>query len=728
MTDWVSFSIYTDDISYPGWDPTNAPLSLWLVFDQLMINSATEVAFLVDNVEAHASSSETTIFFDDMESGTNGWTTATSETDDLWHQAEKDRDGQITTAWWCGDDDTSNYNTQNRINNSLISPSIVLPAETPITLSFKENFYTEVGWDFCLVAISTNGGQSWTELRGTTSFEAEETALSGSSGGWITSNCGLSDYSGQTVNIRFRFDTVDAASQGYPGWYVDDVLVFKGSTDTDSDGIPDSSDDFPNDADRAFAEYYPSDSNFATLAFEDKWPEKGDYDFNDLVLDYQLRQIKNADGRIVSLIGTFIIQGVGALYENGFGWVFDIPPSRVLNVSGMSLSAPPYDYITLASNKCEAGQTKAVVIGCDNVSSLMPRSEGNYVNTEIGAGYVQPKSLTIVIEFTSPLTAEEAATISPLDGGFLIVNKTRGHEIHLPDKAPTDLADTGLFGTGNDDSDPSKGRYYKTAKNLPWALTTPVSFEYPIETKEILDAYNHFAEWAESSGKSYKSWYAAYSGYRTEANIYNYHDEALANANLIGYWKFDEGTGTKTSDSSGKNHEGTLFNAPTWTTGKFKWALGFDGLNDYIKCGAFDPPAQGTVMFWMKTNAVTGVRNRVLGSDDAYEVSTNTSGNGYIVVNHLWVKGTQTLTGTTVLDFNEWYHVACTYAAGGTKAIYINGELDTSDSRPHNDPGTDVLSIGTRTGKADYFDGILDEVKIYNKVLTQEEVQAQYEL
>src|SRR5262249_49373042 len=51
---------------------------------------------------------------------------------------------------------------------------------------------------------------------------------------------------------------------------------------------------------------------------------------------------------------------------------------------------------------------------------------------------------------------------------------------------------------------------------------------------------------------------------------------------LIGYWKFDESTGTTAIDSSGLGNNGILTNGPTWTSGKVNGALGFDGINDYV--------------------------------------------------------------------------------------------------------------------------------------------------
>jgi hypothetical protein len=63
------------------------------------------------------------------------------------------------------------------------------------------------------------------------------------------------------------------------------------SNDSDGDGVSDQFDDYPDDPLRAFNNFYPSEDGFGTLAFEDLWPGKGDFDFNDMVIDYSINQI-----------------------------------------------------------------------------------------------------------------------------------------------------------------------------------------------------------------------------------------------------------------------------------------------------------------------------------------------------------------------------------------------------------------------------------------------------
>ena len=85
---------------------------------------------------------------------------------------------------------------------------------------------------------------------------------------------------------------------------------------------------------------------------------------------------------------------------------------------------------------------------------------------------------------------------------------------------------------------------------------------------------------------------------------------------------------------------------------------------------------------------------------------------------------TSYLPGNTILDYGEWYHVAYTFR-NGTRVIYINGVEDNSDSP------TGTLNIreeSTNVGKTpdadEYFVGIMDDVRIYNRTLTTPEIQA----
>jgi len=262
---------------------------------------------------------------------------------------------------------------------------------------------------------------------------------------------------------------------------------------------------------------YPA-TGFGTLAFEDLWPGKGDYDFNDLVIDYQFEIESNTGNFVDKVKAAFVIKAFGASYENGFGFQLSSAIDAAdLTVFGHSLTE---NYITLNSNGTEAGQSKPTIIVYDNAYNEMAHpGMGIGVNTEQDAPYVEPVTINITINFTPntyTLTDLDISSFNP----FIIVNKDRSVEVHLPNYPPTDLVDMGRFGTWEDDSNPGSGRWYVNDKNLPWAINIYESFAYPLEKQEILWAHLKFAEWAMSGGTLFPDWYKNLTGYRNNSLIY----------------------------------------------------------------------------------------------------------------------------------------------------------------------------------------------------------------
>ena len=284
--------------------------------------------------------------------------------------------------------------------------------------------------------------------------------------------------------------------------------------DTDGDGINDPVDDYPNDPTKAYDNFYPAESTFGSLAFEDLWPNKGDYDFNDLVVDYYFTEVLNASNEIVELKADFILKATGATYENGFGFELGITPDQVTSISGSNIFGSA---VTLTENGTEANQTKAVCMVFDNVYGIMSRPEGFYVNTQPDAPYVIPDTVSIVISFTQPQLSVNLGT--PPYNPFIFVNQDRSREVHLAEHPPTSLvAGSAYFGSGDDASDVSG--YYKTYNNLPWALDIVESLTYPLERVTIDEAHNFFIGWAETSGNTYSDWFKDKPGYRTSAKLY----------------------------------------------------------------------------------------------------------------------------------------------------------------------------------------------------------------
>jgi LruC domain-containing protein len=287
-------------------------------------------------------------------------------------------------------------------------------------------------------------------------------------------------------------------------------------TATDGDGVADEIDEYPNDASRASNSYYPSANTFGNLAFEDLWPAFGDYDFNDLVVDYRYQSVLNANNGVVDLTGTFVTKAIGGSLPSGFGIQLDVASNTVASVSGTQYFE---NLITTNSNGTEARQSNATVIVYDEASQVLINSTGNsFVNTVSYNPSVAPVTNTVTISFNSP---EDPANLGSAPyNPFIFVDQKRGREVHLPGEAPTDLADNTLFGT-IDDNTSVGGDAYKSSNNLPWALNIIGGFQYPEEKNDISATYSNFASWAQSGGASNANWYEDLQGNINNGLLYS---------------------------------------------------------------------------------------------------------------------------------------------------------------------------------------------------------------
>ena len=253
------------------------------------------------------------------------------------------------------------------------------------------------------------------------------------------------------------------------------------------------------------------------IGYEDQTRSAGsDNDFNDLVMDYDIDHVLNANNEVLNIDADWTIKAVGASFKNGFGFELDgILPSEITSITGYDLQE---NYISLNANGTESGQTAATAIVFDNVYNLISTNGGAFINTEAGQTPVTPVTLNMAITFVNP-TAQSSVGIPPYDP-FLIVNGVRGREIHLAGEDPTDLADATLFNTLSDATDGNSNYYYKTANGLPWAIDVTTPFSYPIETAPIDDAYLNFSQWAVSGGSAKTDWAQDVQGYRNTAKIF----------------------------------------------------------------------------------------------------------------------------------------------------------------------------------------------------------------
>ncbi len=208
----------------------------------------------------------------------------------------------------------------------------------------------------------------------------------------------------------------------------------------------------------------------------------------------------------------------------------------------------------------------------------------------------------------------------------------------------------------------------------------------------------------------------------------------------IAYWKFDENSGTTAYDSVSLHH-GTVYGAQ-WTSGQVGSALDFDGMDDYVDIlydSSLDIDASEgiTLSVWVKLNSYPDSTHQgpIFGLFD----STGQGTKNYLAIGKsiygnviAWDQWPPSGGGITSIkpDLDTWYHVAAVEDSTH-KAIYINGSLDVSDTTLETYEGNlpDTIRIGCRADDwaPFYFDGTIDEVVVYNIVLTEDEIQQHYQ-
>ena len=211
---------------------------------------------------------------------------------------------------------------------------------------------------------------------------------------------------------------------------------------------------------------------------------------------------------------------------------------------------------------------------------------------------------------------------------------------------------------------------------------------------------------------------------------------------LVGYWSFDENGGNTAFDYSGNNNRGTLVNSPTWVDGVLGKALKFNGSNStYVEIpntGDFSNANKFSISFWVKSNSITTVEGLICKANDSltgqwYIVFGTINSNGRIllrVCNNTIRTGMQT---TISFTDNKWHHIVTMWNTGafniyvdGNNQILENDGLDTGTVSTLLS-STVPISIGRRGTGGNYISsGIIDELRLYNRSLTQSEITTLY--
>ncbi len=230
-----------------------------------------------------------------------------------------------------------------------------------------------------------------------------------------------------------------------------------------------------------------------------------------------------------------------------------------------------------------------------------------------------------------------------------------------------------------------------------------------------------------------------FTGQIDEARVYN---RALSPGEVqqlynfapgpIGYWKFEERTGTTAYDSSGNGKNGILSGAtiPTWTTGKFGSALQYDGSASFVDIGdeLDDKLINGsmTIEAWFFVTNANSVNDTVIiinkqdASGVTYRLNIDNISGSKKLSTIFGVGGPQTSSNATIAS-STWVHGAAVHdATKGIDYLYVNGVFDTSQANTFLI--TDIAAI-TSFGynnqfPGSYLAGKIDEIRIYNYART----------
>lgn len=287
-----------------------------------------------------------------------------------------------------------------------------------------------------------------------------------------------------------------------------------GATDTDKDGVTDTFDEFPTDAARAYRISYPSTTGWATALYEDLWPSLGDYDFNDLVVNFRLTAETSATGRAVTLASDLLVRATGAEQHSGLALRINVPSAAIQSWSG---SAPVTGFqFAPGSNGVETEGTSSIIPLFRSGHELLGATGyKEMANTNPLNPYRNAAPVTVKVNFTADSSIKPETLIGEAPDLFLVGNLemplrtgTR-KEIHALGNMPTSRADTYPFGELDDRSPkpPAEGLYYHDRRGAPWALIIPSEIEYTQERLQFASAYRYFSSWVYSRGTEYTDWY-----------------------------------------------------------------------------------------------------------------------------------------------------------------------------------------------------------------------------
>lgn len=221
----------------------------------------------------------------------------------------------------------------------------------------------------------------------------------------------------------------------------------------------------------------------------------------------------------------------------------------------------------------------------------------------------------------------------------------------------------------------------------------------------------------------------------------------IGDPSLLGWWKMDEGVGDKVVDWSGYDHHAQFAKpAPAWAPGRLAGALQFAGNGDsavYADGSFLNGLDALTIAAWVKSEVTETDKGFLIfetpiGNDDRdmrYDAAGITAGGWNVIkvgitVSEGGVNTVRQIESSNDSQTTDWQHLAVTWSSGQALQLYINGELDSPTSGSGAATGvladfsTVIIGKGGKDVLDSSWDGLIDELRIYGKALTQQEIRA----
>ncbi|TOL80395.1 hypothetical protein CGH90_14850 [Vibrio parahaemolyticus] len=264
---------------------------------------------------------------------------------------------------------------------------------------------------------------------------------------------------------------------------------------------------------------YPSSDTYATMAFEDRWPLMGDYDFNDVVWRYRVTELLNGQREIKNITFDYTLQAMGAGFSNGFA--VHLPNVNPANIASTVLTrnGEPVTHQVVQSGG------EAVLVVSENLRKDLEAlgeldSNCTFYRTQTACVSQQTSDVLnyqLTVELSTPVSREKVG-YPPYDS-FIFASKDSYHgdftatppgmswQTHFKSFAGTSEMNNSFFNLHDDNSGGAES--FLTNNNMPWAINIRDEWDHPIENVDISKAYPDFPTWVTSSGESETTWYQA---------------------------------------------------------------------------------------------------------------------------------------------------------------------------------------------------------------------------